>query len=140
QVLSRTIDKYGFRFSSPERLLWIKENLGFPSNSCHLSLFCSKGGKMNHSSNRRVNLRPHASVLLFTLCVFLAVPVQTQQNEEPDSTRRLWNLQFRKARASNNATSPDKTKTPAKAEKKPDAPDPVDLIEGELLGVTIWRL
>ena len=58
---------------------------------------------MNLTAKRSVNMRLLASVVLFTLCAALAVPVQSLQDEEPDRTRRLWNLQFRKARAAKSA-------------------------------------
>jgi hypothetical protein len=108
---------------------------------------------MNLTAKRSVNMRLLASVVLFTLCAALAVPVQSLQDEEPDRTRRLWNLQFRKARAAKSAPGPEKikpsvdpTQDTSKAEKRPAAPtpgalaDPVGTIEGELIGVTFWRL
>src|SRR5262249_10804579 len=108
---------------------------------------------MNHTAKRGRDMRLLASVVLFTLCAALAGHVQTRQDDEPDVTRRLWNLQFRKARAAKSAQGAEKTKPPvsadqdtSKAEKRPAAPAPAasadaaDTIEGELLGVTLWRL
>src|SRR5262244_1770627 len=108
---------------------------------------------MNHTAKRGVNMRLIASVGLFTLCATLVVPALTRQDEEPDSARRLWNLQFRKARAAKSAPGAEKTKPPApvdqdtiKSEKRPAAlspaapAGPADAIGGELLGVTFWRL
>jgi len=108
---------------------------------------------MNHTAKRGRNMRLLASVVLFTLCSALAGHAQTRQDDEPDVTRRLWNLQFRKARAAKSAQGAEKTKPPVsadqdtgKAEKRPAAPAPAasadvaDTIEGELLGVTLWRL
>src|SRR6266498_4815084 len=81
---------------------------------------------MNLTAKRSVNMRLLASVVLFTLCAALAVPVQSLQDEEPDRTRRLWNLQFRKARAAKSAPGPEKikpsvdpTQDTSKAEKTP---------------------
>src|SRR5262249_61195103 len=105
---------------------------------------------MNLTEKRSVNMRLLASVVLFTLCATLAVPVRSLQDEEPDRTRRLWNLQFRKARAAKSAPVPkkikpsgDPTQKKNKTEKDPAAPTPGALadqagtIEGELIGVTV---
>ncbi|HKX31189.1 MAG TPA: hypothetical protein VJ302_26100 [Blastocatellia bacterium] len=97
---------------------------------------------MKQVSNRGVGCCLPAAAILLTLCAMVGVTGQTPQDEESDRIRRLWNLQFRTARARKSASASDKTKTPAeagkdagKAETPPDA-----AVEGELLGITIWRM
>ncbi|HZS05921.1 MAG TPA: hypothetical protein VFD58_13875 [Blastocatellia bacterium] len=96
-----------------------------------------------------------ALALLLSLCGPLVTAVQSPQEEE-DSARRLWNKQFREARAKISkpeppARPPDVKVKPPAAEKPepkhdhitttpaPPAPSP-DPAEGELIGVTLWRL
>src|SRR5262245_37458603 len=69
------------------------------------------------------------------------------RQEEDDVTRRLWNKQFLKAREEAKKPRPSaqaqktKTKPPAAAKPgtKPGAAGS-ETVDGELIGVTIWRL
>jgi hypothetical protein len=67
---------------------------------------------------RRITL-----VALLGLCSLWAVAGPSSESEPDDSTRRIWNKRFREARARAGARRPGR---PA--------------VNGELLGVTIWRI
>ncbi len=91
---------------------------------------------------------PHwtALTLLLSLCSLPVLAVPSPQ-EEDDGTRRLWNKQFEAARAkAKNAkptakppTTETKQQAAAKPETKPGAPS-AEAVDGELIGITIWRL
>jgi len=105
---------------------------------------------MAHQKNFRIRIKP-------VLCLVVAVallglggpPVMTTalRQEEDDMTRRLWNKQFLNAREEAKKPKPSaqaqktKTKPPtgAKPGAKPGAAGS-DTVDGELIGVTIWRL
>src|SRR5262245_23519432 len=64
-----------------------------------------------------------ATAALLVFCSLWVVAVPTLQDEEEDSTRRIWNKKFQQAR--------DRARpTHARGNTLP----------GELVGVTIWRL
>ncbi len=101
--------------------------------------------------------RRAALALLLSLCGLLVTAAPLPQDEE-DSTRRLWNKQFKEARAKirkpEPPTRPAKAPVTPKPEPKhdhvttpppPTTPPPStapssDSAEGELIGVTLWRL
>src|SRR5687767_6643678 len=105
---------------------------------------------MPHQKNFRIRINP---MLCFVAAVALldlgAPPVMTigLRQEEEDETRRLWNKQFQKAREGAEKTRPNakaqtvKAKPPA-AVNRPAKPGVIgdETGEGELIGVTIWRL
>lgn len=64
-----------------------------------------------------------AIAALLGLCSLWAVAVSLPQGESEDSTRRIWKKRFREARAHTRVRRP-----------RPTA------VNGELIGVTIWRL
>src|SRR5215475_992204 len=78
------------------------------------------------------NWRLVATVVLLGLCSLLAIAVPSQQDEEEDGTRRIWNKRFLDARA--------------RAARRPGRPaygtttSPAGALDGELIGVTVWRL
>jgi len=84
--------------------------------------------------------------LLLISCALLAAAMPSPQEEE-DETRRLWNKQFLKAREEAKNPKPSaqaptaKMKSPAtvKPMTKPVAAGG-EMVDGELIGVTIWRL
>jgi hypothetical protein len=90
--------------------------------------------------------RWRALSLLLTSCALLAAAMPAPQ-EEDDATRRLWNKQFLKAREEAKKPKPNaqaktaKPKRPAtaKPKAKPGAVGD-ETVDGELIGVTIWRL
>jgi hypothetical protein len=100
---------------------------------------------MNYQNSKQAP-RWRALLLLLISCALLAAAMPAPQ-EEDDVTRRLWNKQFQKAREEakkpkpNPQTQTAKTKPPAAARPKPKpvaaGSQPVD---GELIGVTVWRL
>jgi hypothetical protein len=87
-----------------------------------------------------------AAITLLAL-VGSSAPTTALRQEEDDETRRLWNKQFLKAREEAKKPRPNaqsqtaKTKQPATVEPKakPNAVD-YETVDGELIGVTIWRL
>lgn len=100
---------------------------------------------MNYQNNKPI-LRWRAISLLLISCALLAAAMPSPQ-EDDDETRRLWNKQFLKAREQAKKPKPaaqtqaTKTKPPAAArpEAKPVAGS-YETADGELIGVTIWRL
>jgi hypothetical protein len=64
-----------------------------------------------------------AIAALLGLCSLWAVAISLPQSESEDSTRRIWKKRFREARAHTPASRPQSTAA-----------------NGELIGVTIWRL
>lgn len=76
-----------------------------------------------------------------------SAPTAVFKQEEEDETRRLWNKQFLKAREKVRNPGPSaqaqtaKTKQPAaaKSKAKPGAVGD-ETVDGELIGITIWRL
>jgi hypothetical protein len=64
-----------------------------------------------------------ATAMLLAFCSLWAIAVPSLQDEEEDSTRRIWNKRFREAR--------DRIR-----KKRPR----VTVVDGELIGLTIWRL
>ena len=84
--------------------------------------------------------------LLLIPCALLAAAMPSPQEEE-DETRRLWNKQFLEARE--EAKKPKPSAQAPTAKTKPQATvkpmtKPVaaggEIVDGELIGVTIWRL
>ena len=84
--------------------------------------------------------------LLLISCALLAAAMPSPQEEE-DETRRLWNKQFLEARE--EAKKPKPSAQAPTAKTKPQATvkpmtKPVaaggEIVDGELIGVTIWRL
>ena len=84
--------------------------------------------------------------LLLISCALLAAAMPAPQEEE-DVTRRLWNKQFLEARE--EAKKPKPSAQAPTAKTKPQATvkpmtKPVaaggEIVDGELIGVTIWRL
>ena len=96
------------------------------------------------------NWRLVATVVLIGLCSLLAIAIPSRQDEEEDGTRRIWNKRFQEARAraarrlgkltnaptSSQATSRDVGVSTVTA---PTA-SPAGVVDGELIGVTVWRL
>src|SRR5215813_8574877 len=96
------------------------------------------------------NWRLVATVVLLGVCSLLALAIPSQQDEEEDGTRRIWNKRFQEARAraarrtgkltnaptSSQATSRDVGVSDVTA---PTA-SPAGAVDGELIGVTVWRL
>jgi hypothetical protein len=88
--------------------------------------------------------RWRALSLLLISCALLAAAMP---QEEGDVTRRLWNKQFLKAREEAKKPKPSaqaqkpktKPQTTAKPWSKPGAAGS-ETVDGELIGVTIWRL
>jgi hypothetical protein len=68
-------------------------------------------------------LRLMAAAALFVFCGLWVVAVPSQQDEEEDITRRIWNKRFREAR--------DRVRIRRHGGS---------IAEGELIGFTIWRL
>jgi hypothetical protein len=101
----------------------------------------SRGVTMNYKNDKQTP-RWRALSLLLISCAMLAAAMPAPQEEE-DMTRRLWNKQFLKAREEAKKPKPSaqpqmtKTKPPAGAKPGAAASETVD---GELIGVTIWRL
>lgn len=100
-----------------------------------------------------------AGTLLLMFCGLTVLASPVQQDQEEDSQRRLWNMQFRNARAGDkkNATSPSAAGTKGSSagktasgtggsndpkSGKPDANGSATeaAVEGELIGVTFYRL
>jgi hypothetical protein len=81
---------------------------------------------MTNKTNAKILLRCAVVVMLLSLCNPLTMAIQSAQKEREDETRGLWNKQFMAARARKTAA-----KTTAKA--RPG-------VDGELIGVTFWRL
>jgi|GEM_PF-275419 len=86
-----------------------------------------------------------------TTCHLKAAVAPLLQEEQEDSTRRLWNKQFAEARAKTKKpadavkvpTKGDTAPTPGKTEMNSEAAaatPPPGAIDGELVGVTLWRL
>jgi hypothetical protein len=64
-----------------------------------------------------------ATAMLLVFCSLWAIAVPSLQDEEEDNTRRIWNKRFREAR--------DRVRN-----KRPRVTE----VDGELIGLTIWRL
>jgi hypothetical protein len=100
---------------------------------------------MNLRNNKQAPSWRVLSLLLIS-CVLLATAMPAPQ-EEDDVTRRLWNKQFLKAREEAKKPRPSaqaqkpktKPQATAKPESKPGAAGS-ETVDGELIGVTIWRL
>jgi hypothetical protein len=100
---------------------------------------------MNYQKDKQTP-RWRALSLLLISCALLAAAMPAPQEEE-DVTRRLWNKQFLKAREEAKkpkpSAQPQKTKTKPPAGAKPGAKPVaagIETVDGELIGVTIWRL
>jgi hypothetical protein len=100
---------------------------------------------MNYQNSKQAP-RWRALLPLLISCALLATAMPPPQ-EEGDVTRRLWNKQFQKAREEaekpkpNPQTQTAKTKSPATAKPKTkSAAVSNETVDGELVGVTIWRL
>jgi hypothetical protein len=98
---------------------------------------------MNLRNNKQAP-RWRALSLLLISCALLAAAMP---QEEDDVTRRLWNKQFLKAREEAKKPKPSaqaqKTKTKPPVTAKPGANPGAagsETVDGELIGVTIWRL
>jgi hypothetical protein len=100
---------------------------------------------MNYRKDKQTQRWSALSLLLIS-CALLAAAMPAPQEEE-DVTRRLWNKQFLKAREETKKPKPNaqpqktKMKPPASAKlgAKPGAAGG-ETVDGELIGVTIWRL
>jgi hypothetical protein len=99
-----------------------------------------------NNQNNELAPRRRALALLLISCSLFAAAMPSRQ-EEDDQTRRLWNKQFLDARErakKNRPTSQPQTakaKPPATAKPAPKPQAAVDeTVDGELVGVTIWRL
>src|SRR5262245_33149048 len=96
------------------------------------------------------NWRLAATVVLFVLCSLVAIAIPSQQDEEEDGNRRIWNKRFLDARASAarrpgksaNATTTSQTTSREGVVSTVTAPTafPAGAVDGELIGVTVWRL
>jgi hypothetical protein len=106
---------------------------------------CLRGIKMVN----RIKVRWIFLALLLSLCSLFATAIATSQEDE-DDTRRLWNKQFEVARAKvksikqptkNQANQVKETKmqTAGSLETK-SGTQSTEAIEGELIGITVWRL
>jgi hypothetical protein len=95
-----------------------------------------------------------ALLILISLCSLLALAAPWPQDEK-ESERRLWNKQFEEARKKTTAKGKTPVAAPhpaAKPETKPAAVNPgprpgaapaessPEAVNGEMLGVTLWRL
>jgi hypothetical protein len=105
---------------------------------------------MAHQKNFRIRIK---SLSCFVAAVTLLVPggppamTAAFRQEEDDVTRRLWNKQFLKAREEAKKPKPNAQVKTAKpkptATAKPKAKSGAvsdETVDGELIGVTIWRL
>src|SRR5215510_5954103 len=99
---------------------------------------------MNYQKDKQTP-RWRALPLLLISCALLATAMPAPQEE--DMTRRLWNKQFLKAREEAKKPKPSaqaqKPKTKPTAVAKPGAKPGaagIETVNGELIGVTIWRL
>lgn len=96
------------------------------------------------------NWRLAATVVLLVLCSLAAIAIPSQQDEEEDGNRRIWNKRFLEARAraarrpgkSANATTTSQTTSREGVVSTVTAPtaSPAGAVDGELIGVTVWRL
>jgi hypothetical protein len=100
---------------------------------------------MNNQSNERAP-RWRAMAFLLISCSLFGAAMPPRQ-EEDDQTRRLWNKQFldarERAKKNRPASQPQaaKAKLPAAVKPAPKPQTAVDeIVDGELIGVTIWRL
>jgi len=100
---------------------------------------------MNYQKDKQTP-RWRALSLLLISCALFAAAMSAPQ-EEDDVTRRLWNKQFLKAREEAKKPNPSsqvqKTKTKPTTTTKPVANPGAaggETVDGELIGVTIWRL
>jgi hypothetical protein len=90
--------------------------------------------------------RWRALSLLLISCALLAAAMPSPQ-EEDNEARRLWNKQFLEAREEAKKPKPSAQPPTAKM-KSPSAVKPMtkpvaagsEIVDGELIGVTIWRL
>jgi hypothetical protein len=96
------------------------------------------------------NWRLVAAVILLGLCSLLAIAIPSPQDEDEDSNRRIWNKRFQEARARAarragklaNATTSSPTTSREVGVSTVTAPtaSPAGAVDGELIGVTVWRL
>src|SRR5262245_39466427 len=96
------------------------------------------------------NWRLVATVVLLGVCSLLAIAIPSPQADEEDSNRRIWNKRFQEARARAarrpaklaNATtsSPTTSRDVGVSTVTAPAASPVGAVDGELIGVTVWRL
>jgi hypothetical protein len=105
---------------------------------------------MPHQKNFRIRIKPVLCFVVAGALLCLGDPpvmTATLRQEEDDETRRLWNKQFQKAREEAKKPKPNakaqtaNAKPPAtvKPSAKPSAVG-AETVDGELIGVTIWRL
>lgn len=107
---------------------------------------------MTNQTKVKMLLRWVVAIMLLNLCSLLALATPSAQKEQEDEARKLWNLKFKEARArtkkpADAAKAPVKAVPPPTSDKPAPKSDPTvstmsqpSVVEGELIGVTIWRL